>query len=109
MPDRLLPPAERQDLADEIGGALACRRHLAEVFQHRLVAGGVLRRQLRIAENRAQELLKSWAIPPASVPIASSFCDCRSCVSRARCSVRSLWMAMKCVIRPCASFTGVMV
>ena len=25
-------------------------------------------------------LLKSWATPPASVPTASSFCDCRSCL-----------------------------
>ena len=34
-------------------------------------------------------LLKSCATPPASRPIASSFCDCRSCSSSARCSVMS--------------------
>ena len=30
------------------------------------------------------KLLKSWAIPPASRPTASSFCACRSCSSRSR-------------------------
>ena len=34
-------------------------------------------------------LLKSCATPPASRPMASSFCDCRSCSSRARRSVMS--------------------
>ena len=34
-------------------------------------------------------LLKSCATPPASRPIASSFCDCRSCSSSARRSVMS--------------------
>ncbi len=34
-------------------------------------------------------LLKSWAIPPASCPIASNFCACKSCRSIARNSVMS--------------------
>ena len=34
-------------------------------------------------------LLKSWATPPASWPIASIFCDCRSCASRCVRSVTS--------------------
>src|SRR5882672_3429825 len=33
-------------------------------------------------------LLKSWAMPPASRPIASIFCDCRSCSSVCALSVR---------------------
>ena len=33
-------------------------------------------------------LLKSWATPPASRPIASIFCACRSCSSRS-CSSRA--------------------
>ncbi len=39
-------------------------------------------------------LLKSCAIPPASVPSASSFCDWRSCDSRRRFSVMSLTTPM---------------
>src|SRR6266513_245019 len=37
-----------------------------------------------------RRLLKSWAIPPASRPTASIFCDCRNCSSRLRRSVRSI-------------------
>ncbi len=40
----------------------------------------------RMPVNR---LLKSWAIPPARTPIASIFCDCRSCSSRFLRSVMS--------------------
>src|ERR1700719_2658106 len=35
------------------------------------------------------KLLKSCAIPPESLPMASIFCDCRSCCSRPRRSVMS--------------------
>jgi len=35
-------------------------------------------------------LLKSWAIPPARVPMASIFCDCRNCSSNFTRSVTSL-------------------
>src|SRR5882672_1851198 len=50
-------------------------------------------------------LLKSWAIPPASVPIASIFCDCLSCawrwvLARGRC-LRDAVFAL--VVR-CTSF-----
>ena len=37
-------------------------------------------------------LLKSWAIPPASRPIASIFCDWRSCSSTCLRSVMSVEM-----------------
>ena len=37
----------------------------------------------------ASKLLKSWAMPPVSLPIASIFCDCRSCSSAASLAVRS--------------------
>ena len=40
-------------------------------------------------EITISRLLKSCAIPPASRPIASIFCDCRNCCSRARRSVTS--------------------
>ena len=53
-------------------------------------------------------LLKSCAMPPASCPMASSFCDCRSCSSRVLCSVISCLMAMKLVISPASFITGVM-
>ncbi len=42
-----------------------------------------------LAKMTARMLLKSWAIPPASCPIVSSFCACRSCASSQRRSASS--------------------
>ena len=41
-------------------------------------------------------LLKSCAIPPASVPMASSFCERRTCSSRSRRAVMSLTAKSQC-------------
>ena len=43
----------------------------------------------RLPEMTVRRLLKSWATPPVSWPIASIFCACRRRSSAARCSVRS--------------------
>ncbi len=56
-------------------------------------------------EMTGNRLLKSWAMPPASRPTASIFCDCRSSASRRRGSVT---LAMAPIIRtgrPCSSCT----
>ena len=53
-------------------------------------------------------LLKSWAMPPASRPTASIFCDSRSCSSRCRRSEMSRSTATQCVTPPVSSATGEM-
>ena len=52
------------------------------------------------ARMMVSRLLKSWAIPPVSWPIASIFWDWRSCSSRARRSVMSSAIVSKHSIRP---------
>ena len=49
-------------------------------------------------EITIRRLLKSCAMPPASRPIASIFCDCRSCCSSARRSVTSSVKISKCYL-----------
>ena len=85
-----LPPAEREQLPRQARAAI-----------HRLLdLGGLVRAPDRRAASCISSrsaapmmlirmLLKSCATPPASRPIASSFCDCRSCSSSARRSVMS--------------------
>ena len=51
-------------------------------------------------------LLKSWAMPPVSWPIACIFCDWRNCSSMARRSVTSSLTATKLMTSPSSFFTG---
>ena len=54
----------------------------------------------------AKMLLKSWAIPPARVPMASIFCACRSWLSSLLIGDRSRLMMMLLIILPRSSNTG---
>ena len=53
-----------------------------------------------------RRLLKSCAIPPASRPTASIFCDCLNCSSRFLRSVRSIDTRTNPSTVPCSSRTG---
>ena len=57
----------------------------------------------------ARMLLKSWAMPPDSRPIASSFCSWRTSFSICRRAVRSRTDPISTVGRPCEPNTGVTV
>ena len=57
-------------------------------------AGSRLRISCRLPSTTISKLLKSWAMPPVSWPIASSFCAWNSC-SRASSSAR--WVALRSV------------
>ena len=55
-----------------------------------LWSGGRLARAKSVCPMMAvSRLLKSWATPPARMPTASIFCECRSCSSSMRLSVTS--------------------
>ena len=75
--------AEGQELAGERGRALARpARSRRSVVALRIASGGPSRERARRSRGSpSSRLLKSCATPPASRPIASIFCDWRSCSS----------------------------
>ena len=79
--------AEGENLGDELPGALRDLEDLLQVLIRRAVPGTLFLGQLLECPMIAlRMLLKSWAMPLASVPIASIFCRCSSC-----CSSRAAW------------------
>ena len=76
------PAAEREDLSDEVRGALRCGQEVPQMVLRGEAFG------MRIAASSAspammpKRLLKSWAMPPAKVPMASIFWACLTWASR---------------------------
>ena len=100
-----VPATERQQLPGELGRSLARPwRPRQAPFAASFVASASSMLEYDVMTVRM--LLKSWAMPPASVPIASIFCDCRSCSSRSFRSVRSVKTAIEPVLCPLASVSG---
>ena len=58
------------------------------------------RARARLPRMAASRLLKSCATPPARVPMASIFCDSRSCVSSARCCASACLSSVMSVCVP---------
>ena len=75
--------AEGQDLAGEVGRPVRRGEHLVDVEPQLARLGGSSRPRLTYPMMAVSMLLKSWATPPASWPMASIFCDWRSCSSSA--------------------------
>src|SRR6185437_3740440 len=65
--------------------SLACRI-ISRLLRSRLFSGRARAVVLASAKTGTSVLLSSWAMPPASVPNASSFCECSSwrCISLSR-------------------------
>jgi len=84
-----LPAAERQQLPRELRGPKPRVPDFLGVLAPRS-PGGVLCSSSWVEPRMAvSRLLKSWAMPPASCPTASIFCDWRSCSSSWRCALTS--------------------
>ena len=79
---------ERQQLLRQRGAApRRLRRALQELDGRRAARLRPRARSMKPSMD-VSRLLKSWATPPASRPMLSSFCDCRSCSCR-RASISS--------------------
>jgi len=98
----LLPalPAEGENLFDQVPGALGTFKDFLKLGLKAGLAGCIQFGQLGVAMMALRMLLKSWAIPPARVPTASSFCAWRSWASRERSWVASRLMDTKLMISP---------
>jgi hypothetical protein len=82
-------PAEGQDLLDEIRGPSHPLNDFLQVLPVLAVLRQILQGELRVAEDGLEDVVEVVAMPPARVPIASSFWARRSLSSTCLRSVAS--------------------
>ena len=83
---QLLPPGEGQQPPDELATLLGRALGHAKDAQLFVVEVGASFDQLKPPMTAARRLLKSCAMPPVSLPIASIFCAWINWLSSDRCS-----------------------
>ena len=97
---------EIHQITDDLGDAMHLRLHQCQLVAGEFIGNGSLKNLDNRLEMDVRGLPTSCAIPAASVPMLSIFCECINCCSRAFCSVISRCEPRYPTTLPSASMMG---